>query len=71
MQPGDVYRHYIGSDYRIIGLFTWEDTGESCVLYESVKDGKRWGRTIKQFTEKVVHPATWEKVPRFSLIPSQ
>jgi hypothetical protein len=68
MEAGDVYRHYRGGEYRIIATFTWENTGESCIIYESLKDGTKWGRTVKQFTEQVSDPITLNQVPRFSPI---
>lgn len=53
-QPGEVYRHYAGSLYVVVGRSFLEDTCEPLVTYKAnVLDPVEWTRTLANFTERV------------------
>lgn len=54
---GGIYRHYKGGLYRIISTdCRYEKTGETFVIYESLKDKQRWARPLDEFIGEVLHP---------------
>lgn len=66
VQPGKIYKHYKGNEYRVIGVGKHTETGEDFVVYQSPEGGQIWIRPVVMFFEVV----EWQgnKVPRFSLI---
>jgi len=58
----DVYRHYKGGIYNVIGMGRHTETKEELVFYEDT-DGKLWARPVENFLENV--EINGRKVPRF------
>lgn len=58
----DVYRHYKGGIYNVIGMGKHSETQEELVFYEGT-DGKLWARPVKMFMEEI--EVNGQKVPRF------
>jgi hypothetical protein len=63
-----VYRHFKGDLYIIKGIAIHSETKEVLVSYRACKDGTRWVRPLKNFTENVVDPKNGRVVPRFELV---
>lgn len=61
--PGEYWTHYKGGVYKIVALAVKEDTQEPVVVYQSLKYGTIWVRTIKNWCEKV--PVLGGMVDRF------
>ena len=56
-KSGDIYLHFKGNEYRIIGMGTHSETLEELVLYETVKaPGRIWVRPLDNFMEIVTLP---------------
>ncbi len=67
LQTG-LYRHYKGSEYRVIDLARHSETEEWLVVYRPCYgDEALWVRPLDMFTE-MVENAEGESVPRFQLI---
>jgi hypothetical protein len=49
---GQIYRHYKGGIYNVVGMAKHTETEEDLVVYEGT-DGKLWCRPTKMFLEKV------------------
>lgn len=61
----DVYKHYKGGIYNVIGMGKHEETMEDLVFYEGT-DGKLWARPVGKFMGYVeVNGAI---VPRFKFL---
>lgn len=66
LQPGR-YRHYKGSDYRVLGVARHSETGEQLVVYIPLYgSGDFWVRPLAMFTEEV--EVDGKRQPRFRLI---
>lgn len=56
-QAGEIYKHFKGNDYLIIGIGTLADNSiedfEDCVVYKRLKDDTLWMRSITEFMSKV------------------
>jgi hypothetical protein len=63
---GQRYRHYKGSEYKVICIGTQEDTGEPQVVYKGKVDDKIWIRPLKEFLDSVQVDGRQEQ--RFYLI---
>jgi hypothetical protein len=65
MEPraGEVYQHYKGNFYTIIGLGTHSETEELMVVYKSNDTNRIWVRPLKMFNESVSIDGT--RVDRF------
>ncbi len=63
VDTGDTYQHYKGGLYRIVGVATHSETGESLVVYESLPEGSLWTRPAGMFEESVV--VNGVETPRF------
>lgn len=48
----EIYRHYKGGIYNVIGMGKHTETQEELVFYEGA-DGKLWARPMKMFFEEV------------------
>ena len=67
LQAG-LYKHYKGSEYRVLNLARHSETEEWLVVYQQCYGDKAvWVRPLNMFTEQVI-TATGSKVPRFALI---
>lgn len=64
-RPGDVYRHYKGGLYVIVGRSIKKDTLDPLVTYRSNAKGTYWTRTLANFTEEVEVPIGCSPAPRF------
>ena len=59
MQKGDIYRHYKGKDYRILGIGHHSENLEKVVIYQGLYDdpefGKEpiWVRPYHMFVEEI------------------
>ena len=56
---GDVYRHFKGDYYVIVGVAMNTETEEYLVIYKKEGDFKLWARPLDMFLSKVDH----EKYP--------
>lgn len=77
IQPGQIYRHYKGKEYKIIALAKLEATLEDVIVYEGLYDDPEFGshpvwiRPMNSFQEHVMITGennTTKNIPRFSLI---
>lgn len=67
LQTG-LYKHYKGSEYRVLHLARHSETEEWLVVYQQCYGDKAvWVRPLSMFTEQVII-ASGNKVPRFALI---
>jgi hypothetical protein len=57
---GDLYRHYKGQEYKIIGIGYHTETLEKVVIYQALYDSKEfgnnalWVRPINMFQETII-----------------
>jgi hypothetical protein len=58
----EVYRHYKGGIYNVIGMGKHTETGEEVVIYEGA-NGKLWVRPVNMFMEEI--EVNGVKVKRF------
>lgn len=58
----DVYRHYKGGIYNVIGMGKHTETQEEVIIYEGT-DNKLWVRPLDMFMEKI--EVNGQMVPRF------
>ncbi len=64
--PG-LYRHFKGSEYRVIGTAQHSETEEWLVVYQpQYGDRGLWVRPLSMFVEQVLHEG--KSVPRFQKI---
>lgn len=63
-QPGDVYEHYKGGLYSIVGQCMHKDTRTFYVVYHSNLLGMNWLQPLSEF-EAVVTLDDGTRVPRF------
>lgn len=56
-KPGEVYRHYKGGLYTVIGIGQHTESGERLVAYRD-DDGKIWFRPVSMFSDLVSDPKT-------------
>ncbi len=62
IKPGQIYRHYKGNLYGVIGVATHTETEEQMVIYFQIYgDGKVWVRPLSMWEEIV------NGMPRFKL----
>ncbi len=54
-KPGDLYRHFKGNMYRVIGVATHTESEEQLVIYTPVEDpmGKIYARPLEMFLSPV------------------
>ncbi|MDX1735179.1 MAG: DUF1653 domain-containing protein [Halioglobus sp.] len=61
------YVHFMGGEYRVEGVATHSETGESLVVYRPLYgDGGLWVRPLAMFLETVQHDG--REVPRFTRV---
>lgn len=69
--PGSIVRHFKGSFYRIVDFAKHTETGETLVIYQSIKEpDKVWARPADMFFSKVdkeKYPEATQEL-RFELI---
>ena len=58
----DIWRHYKGGIYNVIGMGKHTETGEDVVVYEGAKGGL-WVRPVSMFLEEI--EVNGVKVKRF------
>ena len=63
VSPG-LYRHFKGTEYRVLRIGKHTETLEECVVYEN--EAGVWVRPLKMFTENVEHEG--KTIPRFRRI---
>lgn len=70
IKVGDMYRHFKGNIYEILGVAVHTETLENLVIYASLKDSKViWARPLSNFLDKVVDPNDLDNmIPRFMKI---
>jgi hypothetical protein len=61
-----LYQHYKGGKYRLIGVATHTENGEPLVVYESIEHKSLWARPAAIFEESVEVDGV--RVPRFRRI---
>ena len=61
--PDQYWTHYKGGVYKILAVAVKEDTLEPVIVYESLKHGTIWVRTVKNWEEEV--PVLGGMVKRF------
>jgi hypothetical protein len=62
-KDGQVFEHYKGGRYVIVGTGFLEDTEAPCVIYKSLEKNIIWVRTAKNFLEEIEYNG--EMIPRF------
>lgn len=60
IQMGDIFRHFKGGVYQVVGLGTHTETGEKMVVYQPLmpaEDGQKplWVRPMEMFLSKTDH----------------
>lgn len=71
IQPGQIYRHYKGKEYKIITIGKLEATLEDMVVYQALYhdpefgENAVWIRPLTNFTE-MVHMEEGVSLPRFT-----
>lgn len=58
---GEIYRHFKGGTYQVLGCAILEGTKEEMIIYKSFKDEITWVRPLEEFTG--IHP--FHEVKRF------
>lgn len=67
VNPGDIYRHYKGSEYEVIGAGLHTETEEKMVIYRSIEEPEKvWLRPYDMFFETVT--VGGEEISRFKKI---
>lgn len=69
IKKGQVYRHYKGKNYRVLGIVRHSESLEELVLYDCLYDNelaKTWVRPIENFTSEIEIEGKLQK--RFQLI---
>ncbi len=72
IQTGQIYQHYKGDLYKIIGIARDAETLDFVVMYTSLQDkenfpkGSNWVRSLKVFQEEIIIDTTQQ--PRFKLL---
>ena len=69
IEPGALYQHYKGKEYRVQAICRHSETLEEMVIYEALYEndlGKLWVRPLKMWNEWV--EVNGEKVRRFALL---
>lgn len=67
-RPGR-YRHYKGSEYRVVGVARHSETLEPLVVYQPLYgEGALWVRPHAMFLETVPGLVAGTQVPRFAFI---
>lgn len=59
-----IYRHYKGGEYRVLGEARLTDGADRLVVYESLRDGQLWVRSLREFQEVV--ESSGKEQPRFT-----
>lgn len=62
---GQYWTHYKGGVYKIVAVAVEEDTLEPVIVYESLKHGTVWVRTVKNWNEEVPVMGPARMVSRF------
>lgn len=65
----DVYQHYKGGRYRVIGVAKHSETLEDLVVYKALYENemsKLWVRPLKMFLEEI--EVAGKKIPRFKYL---
>lgn len=67
INPNEVYQHYKGNLYYILGYACHTETGEDLIAYKSIniEDKRIWVRPVRMWFEEV-----GSGVQRFTLVPS-
>lgn len=66
-----VYRHFKGERYKVLGVATHSETGESLVVYQKQAklagdESKTWARPLAMFESTVT--VEGKEIPRFEFI---
>ena len=63
----DIYRHYKGGEYEVLGVVRHSETNEALVLYRPLYNNSgSWVRPYSMFFEQVHHQGV--STPRFALV---
>jgi len=69
MKPGDKYKHFKGTLYKILAIAKDSETQEEIVIYQDIKNPEKiWARPKSMFLEQVEKPEYNYKGPRFTYI---
>ncbi|HVU79864.1 MAG TPA: DUF1653 domain-containing protein [Candidatus Paceibacterota bacterium] len=64
---GSIYRHYKGTEYRVLYIARHSDTEEELVVYQDVAHPEKvWVRAVPVFMETVTIDG--KEVPRFAFV---
>ena len=61
-----IYKHYKGTEYKVLGCAKHSETGDELIMYKSLSDGKLWARPKEMFLELV--KINDKDVPRFQFV---
>lgn len=66
MKPkkGELYKHFKGTVYQVLGYAICSETHKELILYKSFKEDKVWSRPLEMFTD--IHPE--HNVKRFEKV---
>ena len=51
--PGEIYRHYKGNVYQVLGVGLHTETLEELVVYKAVEGNQIWVRPLSMWQESV------------------
>jgi hypothetical protein len=49
VREGEVYKHFKGNYYVVVGISRWHDGGARLVEYRSIETGEKWSRPYDDF----------------------
>lgn len=65
-QKGQIYKHFKGGEYEIVGVAKHSESLEELVVYQH--DGQLWARPLSMWFDEVDKPELNYKGPRFQLV---
>lgn len=66
---GGMYKHYKGSQYKVIAIARHSEDHQEMVVYQALSDSAIWVRPLAMFCEKV--EVIGQLIPRFSYMPEE